>query len=227
VSEADSTCWTVIRGAARGEAAARDEFVARYAPVVRAYLGARWRGSALASEAEDAAQEVFLDCFKEGGAVARADAGRPGGFRPFLFGIARNVALRFERSHARRRARPSDESFDADGLAARDDPLSAFFDRAFATAVVREAARRQAERAERQGEAAVRRVEILRLRFHDGLPIRDVAARLGEDPARVHHEYARAREEFRAALDEVVAFHHPGSPEDARQEADRLLDALL
>jgi hypothetical protein len=57
----------------------------------------------------------------------------------------------------------------------------------------------------------VRRVELLRLRFQDGLPIRSIASRWGEDPAKVHHEYATARAEFRAALREVVAFHRPGA----------------
>jgi RNA polymerase sigma-70 factor (ECF subfamily) len=226
VGENDSTCWTVIRGAAQGDPDDRHAFVTRYAPVVRAYLGARWRGSSLASEADDAAQEVFLDCFKAGGAVARADPSRPGGFRPFLFGVVRNVALRFERSLARRRAKPSEEAFEPDGLAAADDPLSAVFDRAFATAIVREAARRQAERAAERGEAAVRRVEILRLRFQEDLPVREIATRLGAEADRVHHEYAKAREEFREALEEVVAFHHPESAEEARREVERLLDAL-
>jgi RNA polymerase sigma-70 factor (ECF subfamily) len=137
------------------------------------------------------------------------------------------VALRAERSAARRRGTPGDVAFDADRLAGDDASLSALFDRAWATAIVREAARRQAERAAREGDAAVRRVEILRLRFHDGLPIREIAARWAEAPDRLHHEYARARAEFRAALDEVVAFHHPGSPEEARAEAARLLESLL
>jgi hypothetical protein len=31
------------------------------------------------------------------------------------------------------------------------------------------------------------------------------------DAARLHHEYATARDEFRAALRTVVAFHHPAA----------------
>jgi RNA polymerase sigma-70 factor (ECF subfamily) len=222
----DSTCWTVVRGAAQGRVGDREAIARRYADVVRAYLGARWRGSPLASEVEDAAQEVFLDCFKEGGALERVDPTRAGGFRAFLFGVVRNVALRAERSAARRRVKPADDSFDADRLPADERSLSVVFDRAWATAIVREAAARQTERAARDGDAALRRVELLRLRFHDGLPIREIAARWREEPDRLHHEYARARDEFRAALEEVVAFHHPGSREDAREEARRLLDVL-
>ena len=48
--------------------------------------------------------------------------------------------------------------------------------------------------------------------FHDGLPIRDIAAYWEIDPAKLHHEYATARWEFRTALRAVVAFHYPGSP---------------
>lgn len=45
----DSTRWTLIRDAAEGVPAARDEFARRYESVIRAYLGARWRGSPLCS----------------------------------------------------------------------------------------------------------------------------------------------------------------------------------
>jgi RNA polymerase sigma-70 factor (ECF subfamily) len=67
-------------------------------------------------------------------------------------------------------------------------------------------------------------VVLLRLRFHDGLAIRDIAERLGEDAAKLHHEYATAREEFRTALRSVVAFHHPAAPTG---ELDHLAAELL
>ena len=57
---ADVTCWTLIESAADGDRAARDAFVERYLPVVRAYLGARWRDRVAGSELEDAVQEVFV-----------------------------------------------------------------------------------------------------------------------------------------------------------------------
>ena len=40
------------------------------------------------------------------------------------------------------------------------------------------------------------------------------------DPARLHREYATAREEFRAALRDIVAEHQPG---DTEREAERLI----
>ena len=74
----------------------------------------------------------------------------------------------------------------------------------------REAARVQAELAA-GNERATRRVELLRLRFQDVLPIRDIAGRWKDDAARLHHEYATTREEFRAALQRVMTFHMPAA----------------
>src|SRR5262249_33343292 len=60
----DSTCWTLLRDAAAGGEAPRAEFAARYAPVVRAYLAARWRGSHLLRELDDTVQDVFIECLR-------------------------------------------------------------------------------------------------------------------------------------------------------------------
>ena len=87
-----TTRWTVIRGAARGDSTNQAEFARHYGPVIRAYLGARWRQTPLIDEVDDAAQQVFLDCFKEDGALGRADPAREGGFGAFLYGVVRNVA---------------------------------------------------------------------------------------------------------------------------------------
>jgi DNA-directed RNA polymerase specialized sigma24 family protein len=213
----DQTCWTLIRDAAGGDPAAREWFARVYLPVVRAYLGARWRALPHPPDVDDAAQDLFIECFRAGGLLEKADADRPGGFRAFLLGAARNVARRHEAGQ-----RPADPL--PDGLPADDTGPERAFDRAWARALLREAAGVQRAAAERAGAAAVRRVQLLRLRFHDGLPIRDIARRWGEDPAKVHHEYATARDEFRAALREVVAFHHPAAPAG---ELDRLAAGLL
>jgi RNA polymerase sigma-70 factor (ECF subfamily) len=66
-------------------------------------------------------------------------------------------------------------------------------------------------------------VELLRLRFQEDLPIRGIAARWNEPAAKVHKEYARAREDFREALREIVGFHFPGSPVGIDAECARLL----
>jgi RNA polymerase sigma-70 factor (ECF subfamily) len=216
VSIADTTCWTVIRGAAEGRPKDRDEFARRYEPVVRAYLATRWRDSDLRGEIDDCAQEVFLDCFREGGALERAEEGRPGGFRAFLYGVARNVALRAERERGRKGV-PLDSAFDAP---AREEALSDAFDRAWAQSLLRQAARLMEARGRAKGADAQRRVELLRLRFGEEMPIRDIAKLWNADAARLHHEYATARDEFRAALKDVVSEHQPG---DAVAEAERLI----
>jgi RNA polymerase sigma-70 factor (ECF subfamily) len=226
MAQLETTCWTVIQAAAAGSAGERDEFARHYDRVVRAYLAARWRGSACLGEIDDTVQEVFVECFKRGGVLQRVEPGRPGGFRAFLYGVVRNVALRVEASKARARERQSAEKVDLDAVGAEEDSLSRVFDRTWARALLREAGRRQEERARESGEEACRRVELLRLRFQEGLPIRVIAERWGQDAAALHHEYARARQEFKAALRAVVAFHHPGSPEQVEQSCAELLQML-
>ena len=89
-----------------------------------------------------------------------------------------------------------------------------------------EAARLQRTQAAQRGAEAVRRVELLRLRFEENLPIRAIADRWGVEAAGLHHSYALARQEFRAALLEVIAFHHPAGPAELELEASALLQAL-
>jgi RNA polymerase sigma-70 factor (ECF subfamily) len=223
MGDRDSTCWTLLRDAAAGGERPRAEFVSRYAPVVRAYLQARWRNSPLRRDLDDAIQDVFVECLREGGLLERTRADRPGGFRAFLFGTVRNVALRTEARRARQFTREPADALDPESVPDREESLSQIFDRAWARSVVREAAERQSSLAERRGESALRRVELLRLRFHEGMPIREIAQLWGVDAAYLHHEYARAREEFRSALREVVASHHPGSPGDVDRECEQLL----
>ena len=207
----DATCWTLIQGAAAGARADREVFARRYVSVVRAYLAHRWRGSPLASEVEDAVQEVFLECFREGGVLDRIRADRPASFRAFLYGVARNVAFRCERRVGRQSERHAGGSLEADEVAADEATMSRVFDRAWAQALMRQAATLQEERARDAGEEAVRRVEILRLRASEGLPVREIARLWSLDAAYVHKQYARARQEFRDALVDALQYHHPGA----------------
>jgi DNA-directed RNA polymerase specialized sigma24 family protein len=214
----DSTCWTVIHAAAAGSPTDREELARRYVGVVRAYLGARWRSSLRRDDLDDATQEVFVECFRQGGALDAVGAGRVPNFRAFLYGVVRNVARRIE-SRPKRAAGPVPDVAD-------EDSQSRVFERTWAQAIMAEAAQRQKSRAADLGDEARRRVELLRLRFDEGLPIRAIADLWGADPAALHHAYALARKEFRAALLEVVAFHNPGSPAELKQEAANLLKAL-
>lgn len=215
----DLTCWTLIRDAAGGDADARQRFARVYRPVAVAALRGRWKGSPRLAWVDDAAQDVFVECFKAGGALDSADAER-GGFRAFFLAVVRNVARRHEEKHRPAVPLPEDH---ANG----DTSLSVAFDKAWARALLKEAARVQAESAKGAGERATKRVELLRLRFQEGLPIRAIAEQWDEDAAKLHHEYATAREEFRAALRTVVAFHHPGAAGDALDAACRELLTLV
>lgn len=215
----ESTCWTVIRGAAAGDRSDREELGRRYLGVVRAYLSDRWRGLPLHNELEDAAQEVFVECFRQGGVLDKVETGRVSGFRAFLYGVIRNVARRFE-SRPNRFASPLPE------VAADEDRLTKLFERTWAQSIMAEAAQLQAKLAKLLGTDAIRRVELLRMRFEENLPIRKIAERWNADPADLHRAYALARNEFRAALLSVVAFHHPGSPAEVEQEAAGLLKSL-
>ncbi len=219
-----ATCWTLIRAAAAGQNAQREEFTRRYQPAVCAYLAARWRSSPLASELDDAAQEVFVACFREGGALTRA---RPetGGFRAFLFGVMRNVALHLERTRARRDRKQ--QVGIADSQTPDDEPTaSRAYDQEYARSVMREAADVMAARAQIAGAAARRRVDMLRLRFQEGLPIRDIARLWQCDPQELHREHAKAGREFKAALRAVVGLSERCAPEFLEQECDRLLSLL-
>lgn len=220
MTPADATCWTLIHAAAGGDQAARERFARLYQPIARGYLGSRWQRSPLQSKLDDAVQDVFVECFKPGGVLGKVSDSPPDGFRAFFHGVLRNVARRHEETHRRVLPLPDDQPAD-------DTSLSRAFDQAWARSLLQEAARVQAEAAARSGERAVRRVDLLRLRFQEGLPIRDIAARWNEDAAKLHHEYAAARDEFRSALRQVMAFHMPTAPQPTLDSACRaLLEAL-
>lgn len=216
-----STCWTLIRGAAAGDARCRDEFARLYLPMVQRCFRARWRGSPLCQEVDDAAQDVFLECVRERGVLAHADPRRSGGFRSFLLGVIRNVARRFEARVGGLRASASA----LDQLGAHDSDLAVVLDREWARCLMVQAAERHRRLALARGEAARRRVELLRLRFEEDLPIRAIAALWQTSPETVHAAYRIARREFQDALRKVVASHQSGE-ENLDAECLRLLELL-
>jgi len=223
----DTTCWTMIEGAARGVREDLDRFIHLYGPVIRAYLRARWREGALREEVEDASQEVFLECFRQQGVLAGIAPAAIGSFRAFLLGVVRNVARRAEKRRARKREVQPPTTFEVDHLMADEQSLSRVFDRAWASALLVEAVDRQTERARlRNDDRAENRVELLRLRFQEGLTLPEIAERWGVSPGVVKGQNARALEEFEAALREVIAFHEPGAHDAGADELERLL-ALL
>lgn len=220
-----STCWTLIRDAARGSATSRDDFATRYQPVVRAYLAARWGGGPMSGEVDEALQEVFVECLKHGGALEKAPA-LQGEFRAFLLGVTRNVARRLEERAAHRLDAPGSETFHPDELDRGEERQSVAFDRAWARVVVAEARERMAHLAAGGEADARRRVELLRLRFQEGRSIADIARSWGVGADELQRAYTKACREFEAALREVVLDHHPGNLEGVGRRC-RELRALL
>ena len=216
----------MIRDAAGGDADARQLFAQRYEHIVRAYLLSRWRSSPMLNEVDDVIQEVFVESFRDGGVLARVDDDSPGGFRAFFYGVIRNVARRAESRFSRRRDLQPQTGFFNESPDEAEQRLSQVFDREWATTMMREAASRQRANGEVKGPDAVRRLDLLRLRFYEGRPIREIADLWGVDASEVHREYARARKEFRVALGEVVSYHMPGTPESIDSECARLLEML-
>ncbi len=223
---AQSTCWSLIRGAADGRDQDREDFALRYGPVARAYFEARWQDSARCSETEDALQEVFVECFRAEGVLARVGTTEIQSFRAFFYGVVQNVARRVEADAGRQRAAVAGSEIDLDRADEDSPSLSEVFDRSWAHALLKEALQVQRADAGAKGERALKRLEILRLRFEDGLPIREIAASWGADPALIHREYLAARRDFRDALTAVVRSHRSGTEADIEAELRQLRSLL-
>ncbi len=226
VHHMDTTSWRVIRNAAAGEQDARAEFVARYSRVARVYFSARWTGTPLVQEVNDAIQQVFLECFRHGGVLHRAEPGRAAGFRAYFHGLLRNSARRVESDPVRRKQIPATSDFVRQGGRQGEDGLSKVFDRAWASAMVKEAGALMERRARRSDERALRRVKLLRLRFEEGMATCDIARLWDTELIPLHREYERARKEFKVALMDVLGNHMEGTPGEIERECYALL-ALL
>jgi RNA polymerase sigma-70 factor (ECF subfamily) len=216
----------LIDAAAVMDRDAREVFARRYIGLIRTYLSARWCNSSYIRHLEDAVQEVFLVCFGDRGPLETADRSRKNGFRPYMYGIIRNVARRIEREPYSRQLRTCGNESACEHLQVDESSLSLIYDRSWARCIMRQAAEWQRSAAVEKCEAALRRVELLRLRFQEELTIREIAARWEVDARTIHREYAKARREFKAALLQVIAAHHPGSAEDVKRECKELV-ALL
>ncbi len=114
----------------------------------------------------------------------------------------------------------------AQELSSDEESASRTFDRMWAQQLIRQARGLLQARAERSGSRAFKRWELLKLRFQDAQPIRDIARKWDVDAAHLHHEYATAREEFARALRDVVRYHQPHAPNGVDGECERLLSLL-
>jgi RNA polymerase sigma factor (sigma-70 family) len=213
----------MVSAAAGGDTHARVQFTDIYLDVVRSYLAARWVDRPVLRDLDDAVQDVFLECFRAGGALVGISRHGAGAFRTFLYAVVRNIALRYEE---RRRSGHQVPFGDAGAIPepAVETTPSVAFDRAWAMAVLARARDRQ-RRAAHQ-EDARRRVELLDLRFGDGLGIKEIAERWSLPADRVHALYRKARAEFKLALYDELSFHGHAEPAAVEQESLRLLGLL-
>ncbi len=219
------TCWGLVVRAAGGDFEARSVFCRTYLPLVRSLLVMRWRNTALLAEVEDTVQDIFLECLRDDGPLARADSAQ-GEFRGYLFGIVRHAAQHIEQRWRRQAKHRGGTEAVIEGIQSREQQLSVAFDREWARTLVREAGDLMRVRAAAGGPGAKLRVELLRARFADGLPIREIAAQWEMDPDAVHRAYAKAREQFHACLRQVVACHTVRIEVDLDAECKRLFDLL-
>lgn len=196
------TDWEMIQGAARGSRQHRQAFAQRYYPVVRSVVANRWRGTRLMCDIDDACQEIFAECFRANGPLLRIDRSRSAGFKPFLTGIARNIARRIEKRSYRSRSVDLDSG---EPLESNAPSVSRMLDRSWAMEVIRRAEAKHHELAKASGSDALKRVELLRLRFRKDMPIREIARLWNTSPVTLHRSYRLARKEFLKALREVIS----------------------
>ena len=193
-----------------GDDNAGNELVRRHFASVYVFLRSK------ASEhVDDLIQKTFLGCVK---ARDRIDEQRS--FRAYLFGIVRNVAKQFEKRRGRQRVA---DPVEVAQVTAREQAQSRAFDKAWALTMMRMAGELMEARAEADTGAARLRIELLRLRFQKGLPIREIAIRWEMDPDAVHRAYALARDEFHSCLRATVRDHAVRTDGDLDAECRRIL----
>lgn len=215
--------WRLAHAAARGDERARADFWQRYSHSVRLWLWFRWCHTSRRNLIDDAAQEVFLECFRPGGALAHLDRARAHhGLEAYLRGVVRNVACRIERAQARdfhhRRSLAA-----AAGQAAPEESGSAeCIDRARAHDQVL-AALDLLDREDRQAGTDHSLRAFLRAHFEQGQQVRTIAAAWQEQVDHVHEVRRRACQRFRDCLLRVMhgddhahrgrhaASHRPGA----------------
>ena len=119
------------------------------------------------------------------------------------------------------------EEVELDAINVDKTSLSMVFDRAWAVQLIKRAGILQAEMAEKSGPDAVRRVELLRLRFRDEKPIREIANLWGIEAVQLHREYKKARNEYLEALQHIVSIENEGANAAEIDEHCRQLMTLL
>ena len=196
--------WSLIRRCAAGDRDARTAFWHRYAGDVRSWLSRHWALTPYRSCVDDALQDVFVECFRPDGALARVDPARAvHGFPAFLHGVVRHVALRVERDRAREHGHRRQFAVRAEGRDARDQPPELLERTVAREHVLAALACLDREDRERGTPRSLR--TFLREHFEEGLPVRLIARAHAEPPELVHERRRRACRRLRECLRRVVA----------------------
>ncbi|MCB9872478.1 MAG: sigma-70 family RNA polymerase sigma factor, partial [Planctomycetes bacterium] len=212
----------MIRRAIGGDEQARDEFARIHYALVHAFLRRRWQGTTAMNGLDDAVQDVFLDCLRPDGALSRVDFARLHSIRAFLLGITVRVARRHERRRASRRQHQRPMA-DPNAVVESRPSVAQQLDRVWARALVQRALARLDHLAEVDPRRQ-RRVALLRLRYIEDIPLRELAEVWSVDPAWLHHEHSTARRELSGALRTVLAGVLRVRHEDLELECARLLE---
>jgi hypothetical protein len=191
---------------------ARGNFARRYQPAVEAYFSTRWPAAPMAAQTERAVREVFDECFKHGEDLKDTVSDHDADFRRFLYKMAGLVSARAETKKS--------ERFDGD-----ESTLADAFDRAWARVLMRQAATQHAQNV-KDDPAAVRRLELLRLRYYGGMQLDSIANIWHAERDDIEDQYQTARSEFETALMEVASYHMPRPKQEVADECERLLSIL-
>jgi RNA polymerase sigma-70 factor (ECF subfamily) len=198
VSEFQSTLWTVIRGADRGDEAALREFALKYRGPIVSYISRR----GLPNDAEDLAQEVFLRLLQDR-VLAKADPSR-GRFRSLLLAVTRHVIGHHrDREGARKRGGGNVRSLDAVDVSSQEPDES--FDREWVGHLV---------------ELSLARLAREHPNYHEALRQSVLEGASGVDHNLVHRgkkkvadylreqiqEYSLSREDYEAELQYLARF---------------------
>ena len=212
--------WALVGLIGENVPDAAREFAFRYDRFVRRVLTKRWLGTIYRTHFDDAVQDVFVECFKPGGVLAKADSSRGGAFRSLLFRVTCNVAARYERNHNRDLRLISKELTDTHG---EDSGAFLQITREEVAEVVSEALRRMSQHT----AVEVReRAQLLIQHSCDGQKIIHLAGGDTETAERLHRQHSKAKREFQTFLSEVIQSHYRAPPEDVETILKELLGSL-
>ena len=182
MTDFQSTLWTVIRGADRGEETALREFALKYRGPIVAYIARR----GLPNDAEDLAQEVFLRLLQDR-VLAKADPSQ-GRFRSLLLAVTRHVIGNFrERESAQKRGGGQVGSL-GDLDVSREEP-DEHFDREWVSHLV-EVALARLGREHPEYHQALQRSAL------DGTSCAEIARSLGKSEGDIHNWIHRGKKKL-------------------------------